>query len=319
MAVDLVIRQGDTTPPFIAVVTDQNGNPVNLTGATATLVIRQLASSTPLLNVAMTATNAPAGAVSYSWNASDTATAPIGLYMAEIHCTLSSGATYTYPNVGYMQVEIQEALTNPAQQLVSVADVKDVLNLMDLDRVHDSKIMRWIRAARPVIEALTGPIIPTTLEEWHDGGHYSITLWRIPSSALGTSPILIVNAISEYNGPIEWPLAMISSPDEGELYSAQVEVNIGRIVRRTAGGGSQAFPSMPQSVHVWYTAGQSSVPDNVYEGTLEYIRQNYQDQAQALRSGKSRSPVVEGPPAGYAVSYRVREILAANRRYPSLA
>jgi hypothetical protein len=318
LSFDLTIRQGDTTPAFTQTITDQNGNAVNLTSATVTFVMRQLSSSTPTVNAAMVITDATAGQVQYNWSTVDTATP--GVYMAEIHCVLSGGGSYTYPNEGYLEIEVQENLSNPSQQLVTVANVKDVLNFANTNREHDTKILRWINAVRPVIENLVGPVILTQFEEWHDGGNSFIVLRRRPSTALGTTPYLVLNAISEYNGPIEWPLSIIASPDRGQLYSAQLDAQLGQVVRRTAGGGVQAFPYQPQAVHVTYVAGQSSVPDNVAEATLELIRQNYQHTAQAPRNARgSSSEPPEPPPMGFFVPGRVRELLGPNRRYPSIA
>lgn len=317
---DLTIRQGDTTPAMAATILDQNGAAVNLTGASVKFVMRSLASAAPVVNAAATVVSAGAGTVQYNWSSVDTAAA--GLYMAEFHVTFSGGSTYTYPNVGYLDIEVAESLLSPSQQLVTVADAKDVLNFRTANREHDTKILRWINACRPVIEGLAGPIIPVQVEEWRDGGHYSVTLKRRPSSALGTTPILELNACSEYLGPIEWPLAIISSPDQGQLYSCMLDVPARRIVRRTAGGGVQAFPPMPQSVHYVYTAGQSSVPDNVYEATLELLRVNYQQTAQAARRnarGSSAEDSLPAPPTGFFVPNRVREMIGVSRRYPSLA
>jgi hypothetical protein len=97
-------------------------------------------------------------------------------------------------------------------------------------------------------------------------------------------------------------------------------------VRRTAGGAVQPFPAMPQSVHVIYQAGQSTVPSNVYEGTLELIRVNFQHTQQALRA-PGPFPLVDdgsvvgsiGPSMGFFVPNRVRELLSPTRRFPSLA
>ena len=44
----------------------------------------------------------------------------------------------------------------------------------------------------------------------NDGGSYRIALRRKPSTALGTSPMFFVNAISEYNGPIECRLVELA-------------------------------------------------------------------------------------------------------------
>lgn len=318
MSADLTIGQGLTSPVLTQTITDAGGSALNLTGGSVQFVMRRLSAASPTVNAACALADAPAGQVSYNWSTADTATP--GLYMGQFLCTLSSGATYAFPNEGFIEIEVQESLVSAGQQLVSVADVKDVLNFQSTNRDHDTKILRWINACRPVIEGLVGPVIVTQFEEFHDGGSAFIIVRRRPSTALGATPVLFVNAISEYNGPIEWALSEVQSPDFGQLYSVEVDINLGQIVRRTAGGGVMSFPYMPQSVHLWYTAGQSSVPDSVYEATLELIRQNYQHTAQASRTpGRNAPEPVELPPMGFFVPGRVRELLGLNRRAPSIA
>lgn len=324
MAVDLTIKQGDTSPPFNQAILDQNGNRQDLTGATVNFVMRALTATTPVVNAAASVLDASSGMVQYTFTSAQTATP--GLYSGVFTVVLPGGATYTYPNDGYLEISVQENIVSAdGLELVSVADAKDYLNIPSSDRTRDAKVLRYIRACRPVIEAITGPIIPTLFEEWHDGGQVYILLRRRPSFGYGTNPLLIVQAISEYNGPIEWPLALIASPDEGQLYSAMLEPQFGRVVRRTAGGGVQAFPNMPQSVHVWYTSGQSTIPDNVYEATLELLRVNFQQTQQGrpraggagFGGGDDSEPV--RTPFGFFVPGRVRELLGTNRRHPSLA
>ncbi len=323
-AVDLIVHKGDTEPPLLAVITDEDGVVVNLTGASVTFVMRQLSSNAPVVNAAATIVNAAGGQVQYSWSTQDTALA--GLFMGEFHVTDSGGGTYTFPNEGYLEILVEDSLVSaPGNQLVSLPDAKEFLNIPTSDKTRDAKLLRFIRAMRPLVENITGPIIQQTFEEWHDGGNYLVTVRRRPSSGFGTNPVLVLQAISEYNGPIEWPLAIIGSPDEGQLYSAQLDAKLGRIVRRTAGGGVQAFPKMPQSVHVWYTAGQATVPDNVYEATLELIRVNFQaTQLGRPRLGSSAGAggddeLPRGPAMGYTIPGRVREMLEPNRKYPSFA
>ena len=322
MAVDIVVKQGMTVPVFNQAVLDQYGNRMNLTGASVNFVMRALSASSPSTNAAATILNAVTGMVAYTFTEEDTATA--GLFMGEFQVTFEDGSKYTWPNDGYLEISIEENLTAAnGTELVTVADAKEVLNIPASDRTRDAKVLRWIRAIRPVIEQITGPIIPQVFEEWHDGGQVFVMVDRRPSVGYGTSPIFNVLACSEYNGSIEWPLSIIASPDEGQLYSCQPDVNLGRIVRRTAGGGVQAFPSMPQSVHVWYEAGQEQVPDNVYEAALDLLRINFQ-QTQNGRprlggSGLNPDDDIVRIPVGYAVPGRVREMLGVNERFPSLA
>ena len=319
---DLIIGQGATSPALTATMTDQSGNPVNLSGCTVTFVMRSLFSSTPVVNTTATITNAAAGTVQYSWLATDTATS--GLYSGQFQVVTGSGTTFSAPTDGYLEISIEDslALAN-VTELVDVSDAKDYLNIQSTDRTRDAKILRFIKGVRPLIEAITGPIVPTQYDEWYDGGQVSITLRHRPNTGYGTSPLLILQAISEYNGPIEWPLSIISSPDQGQLYSAQVDLPLGRVVRRTAGGGVQAFPGLPQSVHVVYTAGQYSVPWNVQEATLEYLREQFQDTQQGLglrnQAAIADDEISTRGFVGFALSGRVTQMLAPTRRAPSVA
>ena len=227
MSVDLTITQGTTSPVLSVTVTDQNGNPIDL--ASATFVMRDIAYQTPHVNAAMTVTNTPLGTATYAWSTVDTQL--VGLFMGQVLWTDTSSNTGAFPASGYLAIEVQENLaTDSDQQLITLALAKDLLNIGLTDHSHDTKILRFIRAWTPVIEFHACPIIQTAHEEWHSGGQVSITLRRRPSTTYGTSPVLFLNACSEYNGPIEWPLAIIGSPDQGQLYSVQLDARYGQVV-----------------------------------------------------------------------------------------
>jgi hypothetical protein len=318
---DLFIRAGDTSPIFTDTILDPSGHTVaNL--STVTLVLRSLQSAAPV-TLTGTASIVSGSSVQYVWASTDTITAGPGLYNAEWDCVLSDGSTYTYPNNGYRTISIEQPLTTAPEELVSIADAKEYANIPSEDTTQDEKLLRFIRSLRPVVEHITGPIIPQQFEEWHDGGNTWIKLLHSPRTGMGTSPILTVLACSEYLGPIEWPLSIITSPDQGQLYSCMVEIRRGRVVRRTAGGGVQAFACQgPQSVHVIYESGQSVVPDNVYEATLELIRNNFQSTQQANRSPgpypSSGGGGDEQGPRGL-IWGRASKLLAPTRRFPSIA
>lgn len=282
-------------------------------------------ATTPVaLTGVATITNAASGKVQYAFTAADTAN--WGDYQATWQVTLPGGALMTFPTVGYLNITVEQSLATAPQQLVSVADAKEYLNIPSTDRTQDAKLTRFINSLRPVVEAITGPIIPQQFDEWHDGGNTWVSLRHRPSTGYGTSPRLTILACSEYVGPIEWPLAIVGSPDQSQLYSCQPDARTGRVVRRTAGGGVQPFPYGPQSVHVVYEAGQNIVPANVYEGALELVRINYQGTQQSTRAPgpypfRDDETLMEAPgaPIGYLVPGRVRELLAPTRRHPSIA
>jgi hypothetical protein len=317
---DLTINAGDTQPVLTKTLEYSDLTPVDLNGKTVTFELRSMMAAQPVaLTGAVTIIDAANGIVSYTFSAADSALP--GNYIASFVVTAGSD-TMTFPTEGYLWVKIQASLTGEAQQLVGLPDVKDYLGISGNDRTVDAKLMRWISAVRPLVEHITGPVLPQQFEEWHQGGQCYIMLHRRPSTALGTSPIITLVACSEYNGPIEWPLALVPSPDQGQLYSVMLNARLGQLVRRTAGGGEQPFPYGDQAVHVIYEAGQASVPDNVYEGTLELLRDNYMT-TQPVGTGSQtladEQDARAALPQGSYVSSRVKELLEPNKRFPSLA
>src|SRR5690348_8608985 len=98
--------------------------------------------------------------------------------------------------------------------------------------------MRFITGVQPIVERLVGDVVSHTRDEWYDGGQYWIRLRH--------RPLLELVAISEWRGPIEYPLSIVQDPGHGTIYSVMIErPNLqpgpARIVRRSAGGGVIAF------------------------------------------------------------------------------
>ena len=316
---DFVIKQGDTDPSLSDSLTYTDGSVVNLTGASVNSVMRAQTALTPSINTAATITSASVGQVAYSFTAANTATT--GLYAGNWVVTFAGGAQMTFPTIGYLSISVEENLTSAGGQLlVSLPDAKDILNIDAKDHTHDMKLIRFINAVQVIVENIVGPVITRTFEEWADGGQYAIQVRRRPSSALGTTPVLTLMACSEYRGPIEYPLNVIKDPSFGTVYSCMMD-NYGTITRRSAGGGIIAFPSMPRSVHYWYQAGQQTVPWNIYEGTLELLREHYQ-QTQQMSRGRNAAASDDDTPnqaiIGFLVSGKVRQWLAPVRKHPSL-
>ena len=313
-AYDFVIKQGDTLPVLAQTITDTTGTVVDLTGSTVNFVMRSLVASTASINASATVVSATAGTVSFTFSAGQTAVA--GTYMANFVVT-KSGTTLTYPTDGYLSIAIEENLTTiGGSQLVSLAELKDHMNIPATDRTRDHKLLRMANDVIPVVEHITGPIIQRVVEEWHDGGQASITLRQ--------RPVVNVLAISEYRGPVEWTLALVNDPNAGTMYSAKFEAP-SRIVRRGPGGSTFAFAPGLESIHVTYVAGRASVPDNVRAATLELIRINF-EQTQArplLRSWPADGSIDDNEPGtplmGFFVPNRVRELLAPTRRTPGIA
>ena len=311
---DYIIKKGDTSPTLQATCTDSAGVAVNLTGATVRFVMRALTATNVTTNAVATIVTPLSGIVSYAPTAQDTATA--GLYQASFLVTFANATTTTFPTIGYIEIVVEEDLVTatPVGRLVGLGETREHLNLANGDRTHDAELMRLIDAITPVVEHLTGPVVQRVYQETYDGGSSFISVRH--------RPIVQVNQVVEYRGPIPYELTQVASNDLGTIYSYEFETT-GRIVRRTVGGGMTTFPGGAQTVRINYTAGYQTVPANIRMGCLELIRVNYQQTQQAghpmFGGGGGDDSVVPGVVLmGFFLPNRVKELLAPSRRHPSV-
>lgn len=321
MGADFTIGQGDTAPILEDQLTYTNGQPANLEGATIELILRNGTQNSPLtLTGHLAISEAAKGKISFTFSAQDTAAA--GMLMGSWEVAWGSGQKMRFPTVGYFTVEITPNLVYEPRTIIGLPEVLDRLQVPAGDRVHDAKLTEWITAIAPLIEEHTGPILPQTYDEWYEGGHSTISLRHKPSYGYGTSPLLKLVAVSEYRGPIEYNLAIVSTPTQGTVYSVMVQPELGLIVRRTAGGGTYNFwhdPSHPQqSVHVVYQAGQEQVPANVRMAAIETLKWWW---LSTQPTGRGRMTQAQDEPVRpmVALPYHVEAMLKPTGRHPSLA
>lgn len=313
-AQDFAIKQGDTLPALLDTLTYTDGTAADLTGATVTFVMRSLTAVGPATNAAATILAPTLGTISYTFTAQDTANA--GMFMANWVVTFPGGSMGTWPTDGYIEINIEENLTTPGgQQLMSLTEAKGYLNIPSSDRTRDTKLLQFIAELTPVVEAITGPIIQRIISETYDG--------QGPFISLRNRPVASVNSVTEYRGPIPYPLTQIPTPDLGTIYSYMFEAP-GRVVRRTVGGGMTDFPRGLDSIFITYTAGRASVPANVTGAIKELLRIHFQDTQQGRpRAGGGGNFAEPDDPTtaimGFFTSGRVREMLAPSRRHASVA
>jgi hypothetical protein len=262
-----------------------------------------------------------AGKVSYTFTGQDTATP--GEYMTSWEVVLGGGAKMRWPTDGYISIWVEESLTSQGtRQLLSLPEVKNRLQIPANDRVHDAKLVEWIEAIRPLVEDLTGPIIPQVFDEWYRGGHTTISLRHRPHTGLGTTPILNVLAVIEYRGPIPYDLLNVPTPTQGSVYSIMVNKQLGYIARRTSGGGSMPFWHDPehagQNIQIRYESGMAEVPAVAKMAAIETIKWWWLATQQV---GKGRMTQFQDEPVRpmVALPYHVEAILAPIRKAPSIA
>lgn len=197
--------------------------------------------------------------------------------------------------------------------IITLADAKTHLNVGSSDTSHDAEIQTFVDAATPAIERIVGAVDATQYTEVHDGGLSYILLRH--------RPVLAVSSVTEYRGHVAYPLTSIADPSASSTsYSYTVELDTGRIIRRSSGSES-AFPRGRGSVVVTYTAGRSVVPANVRLGALELVRHWYQQTQQGGRPSFPSSAAAEDLTATMplGVPRRVLELLESHRRAPSVA
>lgn len=160
-AADFYIGQNDHGESLSDTLEDSTGAPVDISGATITLTVAPLAGGSPILN-AVAASNdqngngsdGSKGKVHYVWQAADTAAA--GLYLGRWTVTYAGGQVQSFPNGGYILIEITAPATSSATtSYVTVEQLKASLTLTG-QTFADADIQTAISAAARTIDAQTG-------------------------------------------------------------------------------------------------------------------------------------------------------------------
>lgn len=99
------MKQNDTQPKMLASLKDGEGDPIDLTSASVRFHMRTLTGTT-VVDAAASIVTAATGLVRYDWQPADTAA--IGSYQAEFEVTYSDTTIETFPNSGYIRVEITD-------------------------------------------------------------------------------------------------------------------------------------------------------------------------------------------------------------------
>lgn len=103
------IKQNDTVPSIRATLQNGNGNPIDLISANVRFHMRAVGASTAKVDAAATVISAASGIVQYDWAAGNTDT--IGIYHAEFEVTYPDSTIETFPNDGYILVQIIDDIT----------------------------------------------------------------------------------------------------------------------------------------------------------------------------------------------------------------
>ena len=170
--------------------------------------------------------------------------------------------------------------------LLTLADVKDALNMDVTNTRHDIELQRYIDAALPQIEYITGPLFLRPIVE----------VQRIPYGAsrvaLRQVPIYSIESVMEYIGITAYTLTAQPPGATINNYGYALDLPETGILRRTSSVG-QECPFLGNVVTINYTAGLGSIPPDVHLAAIEDVRGLYQQTQQPGRPQYGGSPATE--------------------------
>ncbi|MFE7868844.1 head-tail connector protein [Micromonospora humida] len=149
---------------------------------------------------------------------------------------------------------------------VTLAEVKDHLNIPAGTTVHDGELQLFIDSASEVVEGIVGAVSDRVVVETHSGGR--------PVIVLDVPPIKSVTSVTENGRPL---------PASG--YSLN-----GDLLTRSVSYYASAWLPGTNNITVTYVAGRDTVPASVLDGTKELIRLNWRPQTGGSGSVFNQSP-----------------------------
>lgn len=177
--------------------------------------------------------------------------------------------------------------------LISLDDMKRSLG--NVTGANEADLEKYIEAATPVIENITGPLIVRTRVFSCDGGDWAVVLGSAFSAV--TSVVESGVTVTDY----------VADPSSGIVYAGTT-------------AAQREFRDGVQNVVVTVTVGAADVPANVQLATRELVRFWWQQGRQGNRPGFGNEGISElDVPSGFAVPRRVIELLQANPRSPGFA
>lgn len=223
-----------------------------------------------------------------------------GTYVATYVCTQAGRHRLTWAGSGansggLPRTDVADVWPADPRFICSLDDVKAELNLPAGVVINDDELRLCIAAATPVVEALVGTVLQSTITETFDGGSEAVLLSQRAAS---------VTSVTVNGSAVSYVPNLTSG-----------------IVHAGTSTGPSRFAYGRQNVTVMYVAGGTSVDPNVVMGARIIAAQQYQVSQQG-RAGRGRGiDDVTVISTGYAVPNRAIEYLkpSAKRRMPGIA
>lgn len=198
-----------------------------------------------------------------------------------------------------------------AIDIIQLADAKAQLNITTT--AHDTMLQGMISAASRMWVNRCGPVQPaaTTFDEWYDGGNSRIVVRN--------SPIVAITKIEEAIGAVTYTLNLQTLEPGGDLgaWGYSVDNATGQLTRRAAGVAMPFTPGI-KNVHVVYTGGYSTIPEDITLAVTLLVQHFWETTRGAGRRPGQGTDDQWTPQLGYSWPHRVEEI-AASYRIPGIA
>ena len=185
--------------------------------------------------------------------------------------------------------------------IVTLDQVKTFLNISSTST--DTELPFYMSAAQQLWVNRGGPIgTPASpVDEWYDGGSHEIVLRQAPVSSIAT--------VEESIGPIKYTLQYHEPGTSGYAWGYWFDPATSTVVRLAA-GTPIPFTRGARNIHVRYTPGYSSVPEDIQLAVLLLIKHMWETQR-----GIGKRPGLGGtddwrPSEGFAWPNRCEQILA---------
>ena len=179
--------------------------------------------------------------------------------------------------------------------LITLDAAKVSLGIPSSSQTNDADIEKYIEAATPVIENITGPLIAASKVFTVDGGGSAVVVGSRFNTV--TSVVESGVAITDY----------VADGPAGIVYSG------------TADGGTTFAPGL-RNVVVTVTVGSATIPPNIVLAARELVRHWWQLGRQGNRPAFGNEGIAEiDVPSGFAVPRRVIELCEPNRRTAGFA
>jgi hypothetical protein len=179
--------------------------------------------------------------------------------------------------------------------LITLADARASLGWAVSDNANDADLERYVEAATPVIENITGPLVLRTGVVFTlDGGRTRLVL---------PTRFASVTSIVESGVPVT---DFVAEPSAGLITGGTTE-------------SPRYFAYGVQNIVVTVVTGAATIPANVQLATRELVRFLWQQGRQANIPAFGEAPSDASVPMGFAVPKRVMELLQPTPRIAGFA